>query len=689
MKQTTTIKRKRLQNSRVLSLKIRHVVIILLSLVAIVYGQTILFNFTWFDDDAILLRNQEYISDVSNLPGSIIRDAEFNEKAIELYRPLQNVSFILDTWIGGFKPGVFHFFNVVLHLGVVLMLFFLLELFGFSRLLALIGGALLAVHPVFSFTVSWLPARGDLLLAFWSLAAIYAFMLFLRNSSLKYLPALHLLFFALAIFSKESAVVILPVCLFYYLFFHENRGWHKWQLFLGVGYVAILVIFFYLRSLAVADIKGEGFGFHALLYNLPVLPESLLKLFIPYPIVALPFYDMVRMIAGSMFIVLLLLAAFRYKNDWRFFLLGAGWFVGFTLPSMFYRPDWSDYIYDYIIHRSYLPLIGIIVVLMMLVRKFEPKLRIKPLKYITPLLFVALMVMSFNFSRVFKDPLAFWEYAVKTNPESAYAHLYLGGAWFFMENHLKAVESYNNAIKLKPDLAEAIINRGITQASISNHNDAVESFSQYLDLVPKDTMAMRYRAISLVETRRYPEALVDIGYLMEQGDSSARVRFLFGLSNLLTGNYSLAQDIMDVLVKESPSNAQYLRVAALADLMKGDADPAIEKYMVALTIEPPNQNSLANLGYAYWEKGEYQLSLSNFERAREMGEESLSLNLGLLLAYDAVGNSKALAETKERTTKLNPDLADYRTGMDKMKQQGYLFTTKQLKSLEKIFDGGK
>lgn len=661
-------------------------ILIFAGLVLLIYSQTLWFNFTWFDDDAILIRNQTYISEISNLTESVVRDAEFKQKTIELYRPLQNVSFIVDAALGGFGSGMFHFTNMLLHFCIVVLLFLLLELMGFSRVLAFAGAVILAIHPVFAFTVAWLPARGDLLLAFWALATFYSFILYVKNSHRWILLALHLFSFAMAMFSKESGIVVLAICAFWYIFVSGKPKWHRWQLVASAGYLIILLLFFYLRSLSVADISSGGFGLRSLIYNLPVIPETLFKLFLPWPIVALPFYDLLRTIGGLIFVGLLIFLGFRHKGKAAMLLLGAGWFIGFTLPSMLYRPDWSDYIYDYIIHRSYLPLLGIILILLILIRKFETKILLKPWLYLISGMVILFAIYSFSFTRNFKDPLSFWEYAVRTNPESAFAHLYLGGALFFMDNPSKAIESYDNAIALKHDLGEAWLNRGITLGSMGNHKDATESFSQYLVYYPEDTMAIKYRAGSLMELGNYEQALPDLIKLMEQGDSSDKVMLQYGLSSLITGDHNSAHETMSLLTAKSPSNPQYLRIGALSDMMVGEFDKAIEKYLVALTVEPPNQNSLSNLGYAYWEKGEYRLALSYFERALEMGTESLAVNLGLVLSYDALNQQKALAEAKERTLLLNPDIEDFGSELGELQKKGYLFTPKQLSRLQKIFE---
>ena len=127
------------------------VALILAAVVLLLYGHTLKFGFTWFDDDAILLRNQAFVSEISNTGQAFLRDAEFRPKSMELYRPLQNVTFMMDAAMGGYDhPGVFHFTNLLLHFLASFLLFLLMKRLGFSVRLSLLGSLILAIHPVFA-----------------------------------------------------------------------------------------------------------------------------------------------------------------------------------------------------------------------------------------------------------------------------------------------------------------------------------------------------------------------------------------------------------------------------------------------------------------------------------------------------------------------------------------------------------
>jgi protein O-mannosyl-transferase len=655
-------------------------------LVALVYGQTAGFDFSWFDDDAILIRNRDYITDVSNLSGAVMRDAEFRNQSMELYRPLQNVSFMLDAAMGGFRPGVFHFTNIMLHLLAAWLLFLMLEQLRFARRLALAGGVLLAVHPVFAFAVGWLPARGDLLLAVSALASFLFFFRFVETQSPRWL-LLHLLTFALSLLAKESAVVIIPVCALYYAMQKVQKPRLKrWQLLAAIGYAAFIIPYLLLRTQAIAPVQGGAFGLPSFFHNLPVMFEVLLKFVAPYPIVALPFYTLPATIAGIVIAIALTILLIRLKQ-WKHPLVVTGivWFVGFTAPSMFYRPEWSVYIYDYIIHRSYLPLIGVIMVGLVVISHWFPEGKmLKKQQWIPTGLLLVFVLMSFSLVRVFSEPLTFWRYAVKTNPGSAFAHTYLGGALFFAEEYTPAIQSYHKALSMKPDFSEALANRGITHAALGNHPLAIADFTAYLEQVPGDTMALRYRGLSYLEAGDYASALPDLREVVDRGDRTEKVHYSLGVSMLISGDYSGAVQVMDSLLLQHPNNISYLRVGGLASLMAQRPDDAIARYLRVLTSDP-SSNTLSNLGYAYWEKGMHREALDHFKRAETSGGINLSIAIGLLIAYDALGMHADSREMRKEVIRLEPAYLQGATAIRELQEKGYLFTDRQLQVLNRLF----
>src|SRR5439155_12553265 len=145
--------------------------------VVAVYATAPSFKFIGFDDTEILKQRYFIIGDLSKIKLAFATDAFLGTNG-SFYRPLQTVSFMLDALIGGPKPFIYHFTNLVLCIVSSLCVFWLLLTLGYQRLSSLLLALLFALHPMFVPMVAWVPTRGDLLL---TIFVIVSFVLFIKS----------------------------------------------------------------------------------------------------------------------------------------------------------------------------------------------------------------------------------------------------------------------------------------------------------------------------------------------------------------------------------------------------------------------------------------------------------------------------------------------------------------------------
>lgn len=666
------------------TIKPKYAYLILFAIIAIVYGNNITFDYTYFDDDAIIIRNVDFISDFSNVFKAVVRDAEFQNKSVELYRPLQNVSFIIDAQIGQVSPRFSHFTNILIHFLSCVFLFLLLRKLNFSDRLSLFGAALLAVHPLFTFTVSWLPSRGDLLLALFGIASIFFYISYTKNKKVSYL-VFHLITFLFAMFSKESAVFIIIICLLHSILFEEKFKLNKRHLIFAAAYLFVLIFYFYLRSLSIADIQSGNFGIKQFFGNFPVLPETILKFFIPVNIVALPFYNTGRIIGGSVIIIAILILIFWKKETLKFSIWSIVWFLGLTIPSMFYKPDWSDYIYDYVVHRSYLPMVGIIILCLHLINQLNKKLGVNLLTIVSVIILAVFSILSFSLAQNFKSPLAFWTYSVETNPKSAFAHNYLGNAYLMQNRHSRAIESYDKALEIKPDFKDAILNRGATKATTNDFTASIDDFNEVLKLAPEDTSALKFRAASFIQTKQFNEALKDLNKLTELGLKSQKIYYQSGYCYMFLKDYKNSEKYFELLLQKEPDNVTFLQLSGIANLQNGSYEKSIDKNKNILKHDTANVGALCNLAYSYWEIEDYDNAMINFQKAEKIETENLDAVLGLVLTYNSLNNKVEFEINKEKALKLLPILKYGESGIKNLEEQGFIFTKRQTERLKRIF----
>src|SRR6476660_4920957 len=239
-----------------------------------VYATALGFNFIGFDDMEILKQRYFIIGDLSKIGVAFTTDAFLGTNG-SFYRPLQTVSFMLDALVGGPKPFIYHFTNLLLHIASSLCVFWLLLTLGYQRLLSLLLALLFALHPMFVPMVAWVPTRGDLLLTIFVIVSLVLFIKSFRTNR----PALvvwHGLTFFLAFLSKETAVAVPPLCLLYYYFELRKTPGRKLIKRYFVVWLVAGAVWYYLHS-ALHVVRGDEVGLAAFLQNLPIVPELLGK----------------------------------------------------------------------------------------------------------------------------------------------------------------------------------------------------------------------------------------------------------------------------------------------------------------------------------------------------------------------------------------------------------------------------
>ena len=86
----------------------------------------------------------------------------------------------------------------------------------------------------------------------------------------------------------------------------------------------------------------------------------------------------------------------------------------------------------------------------------------------------------------------------------------LGLAFNALNQHQKALDSFDLAIQLKPDFFEAHGNRGAMLAALGRHDDAIESYRKALAIRPDFADAHRNLGSALTQLQRYEEALASL-----------------------------------------------------------------------------------------------------------------------------------------------------------------------------------
>jgi len=183
------------------------------------YANSLNCPFIW-DDDALVVNNP-LIRSWHNSGASFMNELYLGgNSGSNFYRPLQTVSYIFDYHFWQLNPFGYHLSNIILQAAVSCLVFLLVFNLSVSLPVAAATAVFFAASPLNTEAVTYISGRAEMLMGFF---AILSLLLFARSQKagigrpiLFY--TLSLISFMLALLSKEAAIV-LPFIICGYIFY--------------------------------------------------------------------------------------------------------------------------------------------------------------------------------------------------------------------------------------------------------------------------------------------------------------------------------------------------------------------------------------------------------------------------------------------------------------------------------------
>lgn len=443
--------------------------LLLIFLLTIIYYQSFSFNLIFFDDDSLI----EFID--SGLPVYEKIAAAFTSNYLggQYYRPVTLTTLITDFEFRGNLFSVFHLSNFLVHLSVSILLFFIIKRAGYTVHISIISALIFALNTIHINAVGWIAGRGDLLAALFSLLGLYSVQKYLSSQKL-FLIIFATLVLLLAILSKEAAIAVpVLIVLFYFI---ENR---KFEFDRGIFnillmFIIITGVYFGIRFILPADVHINKFAVSSLIKNISILPETLTKFFIPVFIKPLASYSQATTIIGVVILMILILIPVTLNkiNKLRYYL-GLLWFILLMIPGMLFRTMQQDGFF-YWDCRSYLPLIGITLMIAELLSAFQFKEYKKTVIALLVVYFAVTGYLTFIKIVYYKDANSYWT-AVKSDYSYSYLpYIALFNYYNSRDNYLNAEQELLTGINLRPE--ELTLRRTLIDFYLRN-NDKLGAFN--------------------------------------------------------------------------------------------------------------------------------------------------------------------------------------------------------------------
>jgi len=169
---------------------------------------------------------------------------------VNFYRPIFMLWLLSWDRISGGVPGFFHLANILLHGITVLLVIEITRRATRNRTISLLAGFLFAFHPIHIEAVVWISGATEVLYTSLVLGSVLTYLLFSEKSyASRRWFALSIVLFALALFAKETAIV-LPFAIVAYAWAGSQESTARrlrTSALLLVPYAAVILIYLLVR----------------------------------------------------------------------------------------------------------------------------------------------------------------------------------------------------------------------------------------------------------------------------------------------------------------------------------------------------------------------------------------------------------------------------------------------------------
>ena len=568
-----------MQRTDVKSQVLSHWKVVICAIAFLCYAQTLAFPFVY--DDKYLITENRYITSFHYLPRffTVHLWDSFNVHLVNFYRPFLLAWSLINHELFGFHPIGWHLTNVILHTAATYLLCVLVEKFSRDKGTAVIAGLLFAIHPVHLEVVAWASAASEMLLAVFVLGSLLCYMKSREGHSERRWLIMAWLFYAGALLSKETAV-IMPVMILALVWLEPDAQQNllsksSESLKAAVPFALMVLVYFAIRWYVFGTEHYESFnklGIATMLWTIPLVICFYLKLLV-FPFRLSPLYDVpdVQSAAQMIFILPVLLitaigvAIFVWWNRDRsrvipFACLWSLWLI----PALYLRAFSSDKkVGD---RYVYLASIGFCILVAAAIRRIRIPARqtfAGPIAQVTATLLAAVVLIYGTLSQETywsSDVLLFYR-ALEIAPKNDTAKENLSASLMTQEHFTQAVPLLLDVEKNQPQRWSILNYLGISYYHLGEYPKAVDYLSRAIAIDPTDAREHTYMALTLLKLHKRDLAMDSFQDSLRIKPDQMECHFGRGLILEDRGEWQDAKREYEAALKIQPANPalrQYL-----------------------------------------------------------------------------------------------------------------------------------
>ncbi|MEI6124792.1 MAG: tetratricopeptide repeat protein [Bacteroidota bacterium] len=614
------------------------VIIFLLFLVFLLYGNTITNKYA-FDDDLVTYKNNTIKKGLSGIAEIFTTHYANNPKQNYEYRPIVKLTFAIEYALFKDNPHVSHFINVLLYFLLCVILYLLLRklLKSYHPWIPLLAVALFVAHPVHTEVVASLKNRDEILCLIGAFLSLHLFVKFVETRKWYWIP-MALILLMLGYYSKASALVFLAIIPLTLYFFTDVKP-RNLVIITALLLITIIVTRFLPHTFLPKANREILYFENPLFYEkgimirigtaLTVMLFYFKILLFPHPLLFYYGYNQIPVSGpgniGAIISLLLCLAIFvvalmyfKRKHLLSFSILY--FFICISQYTNIVKPPPGIVAERFLLAPSLGFCLALVVLVMMLFKiNFQQKnLQLKYLK--KPLWLLALIIIPYSiktiarnsnwkdYETLYTHDMPYLENSAKAN--SLYAHFLYEKALQTKDQKkayvfaAQSIKFFKRALEIYPKYTTCWNNLGVVYNKF--YNDTTNSMNCFKQAIAQDS--------------EYAEAVLNVGLVFERENHLDSAEYYFKrtlqlkkdnaavythLGNIYfsQGNLQKAIQINESLMQALPtSDEPYINIGNYY-LLKNDTINAVNMWEKAIEKQPGNQKLNSVLANYFQAKG--------------------------------------------------------------------------------------
>src|SRR5213595_1352064 len=522
-------------------------------------------GFLW--DDDVYITNNELLTAPDGL-----RRIWFSLDSPSQYFPLVYTTFRIEHAIWGLDPTGYHWANLLLHIGNALLVWRVLVRLKVPG--GWLAGAIFALHPVQVESVAWIKERKNVLVGFFFLLTLLAWIAFVDERTKRpwRFYGLALILYLLALSAKTTACT-LPAALFLILWLQKKPI--SWKRVFQI--VPFLVLGIAMGLLAMWWERYHQGTCRAIFMFLSPISRVL--------VATLRFVATLSPVLGF-----IMLYTFRYT-----------------------------FVAD---HYQYLACIGpIALASAALINLADTFKNSRTLILSAGLCVVAVLAtLTWRQATMYGDIETLWRTTLARNPGCWMAHNNLGIALFEKGQLDEAFAHYRTTLQMQPNFWDADYNLGSALLGKGEVDEAILYCDKAVARQPNDPDAQVALANALLQKKRIDDAIVHYQKAVAMRSDYFLARYGLGHALLEKGQLSAAIEHCRAALLIRPGNPDCHTILAIALDESGHSVEAIQHYERALEISPQSVSALNNLAWLLATCPD--VSLRNGARAIQLAQQA-------------------------------------------------------------------